>query len=158
MSNNRILLVLGNGSRDRAPICPSEHKPTEELAFRHARSTQKKLVVLQVLYSKLYHWGHTDPIVPGRGRNTFIQHIRHMTLTKGMITKSELEKKAETSGISMEFKSIESENPDGVVLAEARRGYDAIFIPREKKRTFPLFAKTLSQKLRKKSFENIIVC
>jgi hypothetical protein len=44
------------------------------------------------------------------------------------------------------------------VLVEARRGYEMIFLAREKKKLFPLLSKHLATQLRKQSDAEVIEC
>ena len=156
--NGSILLVLGCGSNDRASTSPSSYRPSEDAAFAWACRTGSKIVVLQILNSKLYHWGHTDPIVPGQGRDTFIRYIREQTLLKGLRQKKDLMQRAAAEKVLLEIETVESENPDRVILREAVKEFDRIFIPRERKKLFPVLQRSLAQRLKSKSIPNVVVC
>lgn len=155
---DQVLLVMGSGNNDRAFLSPDDYAVSVKTALDYASLNKKKVVALQILFSKLYHWGHTDPIVNGYGRTQFIMHLREEVLKRGIKLKRQLKAKAASCGVSLDVIAVESEDPDAIVLKEAKKKYDAIFIPKETKRVFPLFRKTLCQKLKKKAFKNVIVC
>lgn len=172
--NDKILLILSalDTDDDRISIEKSSHgrdvkvkrdskrddgRAIEE-AFHYAESTSKKVVALQILTSNLYHWGRNDSILSGPGKAGFLFYIRDEVLRRGKDRAKELQERAQRQGISLEIRSVESEDPASTVIEEAERGYDIIFLPEERKRLFPIFEKTLAQHLRKKVFSQIIPC
>ena len=58
----------------------------------------------------------------------------------------------------LEVNSIESEDILSAALSEVKKGYDIIFLPREKKKLFPLFERTLPGYLQKKISGRIVLC
>jgi hypothetical protein len=118
-------------------------------AFLYARRSSKRVVALQVLTSDLFHWGLNDIILPGPAKMRFIGHIREHLLDESLETARMLEQKAREHGVSIEIKSVETDDPALAALEEARGDYDRIFMGREKKRLFPIFKRSMGQVLRK---------
>ncbi|HUL22035.1 MAG TPA: hypothetical protein VLZ10_11310 [Thermodesulfobacteriota bacterium] len=146
MANDRILLILEGEDNGNA----------EESAFNYARSTSKKLVVLQILTSNLYHYGHQDIVATRPSKRQFLLHIRNEVLEQGRAKVKVLEEKAGEQGIAIEIHSVESEDICSAAVEEARKGYDAIFLARKKRKVFPLLEKGLAQHLRKKIRNTIV--
>ncbi len=61
-------------------------------------------------------------------------------------------------GVSLEIDPVETDDLVSTVLAEAGRGYEMIFLAREKRKLFPLLSKHLATQLRKKSDAEVIEC
>lgn len=148
MTENKILLVL-TGQNDRQ---------AEDAAFRYAAQTAKGLVVLQILTSNLYHYGHHDVIATRPSKLQFLFHIREEVLEKGRAKAESLKERARREEISIEIFSIETENVSQATIAEAQKGYNVIFLAKEKRKRFPLFEKTLVQHLEKRLNIPIISC
>jgi hypothetical protein len=129
-----------------------------EGALRHAQSAAKRLRVLQILTSGLYHYGHQDLVAARHSKRAFLLHIRQEVLDRGAAAARALEDKARAMGVSLEIEAVESEDPLWVSLAEAKKGYEIIFLPKEEIKLFPLFKKTLESCLRKKTSSTIIAC
>lgn len=127
-------------------------------AFDHARSTSKRLCVLQILTSDLYRYGHQDLIATRPSKRQFLLYIRDEVLTRGKAEVQALEKKAGDMGISLEVNTVETEDVFLTSLSEAKKGYDSIFLPKGKKKLFPLFKKNLAQYLQKKITGKIVPC
>jgi hypothetical protein len=144
--DDRILLILTGEDNANA----------EEAAFSCAKSTSKKLVVLQILTSNLYHYGHQDIIATRPSKRQFLLHIRDEVLERGKAKAKAMAEKAEEEGIALEILSVESEDVVSAASDEAKKSYDAIFVSGEKRRLFPLFEKTLAQHLQKKTSSRII--
>src|SRR5512145_1037094 len=119
------ILVVLHGDKNENAI---------EQAFRTAKADSKKVKVLQILDSELYHYGHNDLVAPRLNKQTFLLYIREHVLEKGRVEADELVKKAKEMGISLEIDSIESDDVISAVIAEAKKGYDRIYLPKEKKR------------------------
>ena len=172
--NDKILLILSaldtdddriaikNGSRGRDVEVTREGGRGDgraiEKAFRYAESTSKRVVALQVLTSHLYHWGRCDSILSGPGKARFLIYVRDEVLRRGMEKAKGLQERAQKRGISLEIRSVESEDPASSVLEEAKKGYHIIFLPEERKSLFPIFEKTLAQHLQKNILSQIIPC
>ena len=172
--NDKILLILSaldtdddriaieKGSRGRDVEVKRHSKRGEgraiEKALRYAEFTSKKVVALQILTSNLYHWGRNDSILSGPGKARFLFYIRDEVLTRGKDRVKELQESAEKRGIALEIRSVESEDLTSSVIEEAQKGYESIFLPKERKRLFPIFEKTLAQHLRKNVDSQIIPC
>ena len=172
--NDKILLILSalDTDDDRIAIKKSSHGRDVEVrrnskrgegrvieeAFRYAESTSKKVVALQILTSNLYHWGRNDSILSGPGKARFLIYIRDEVLRRGKDRAKELQERAQRRGIALETRSVESEDPASTIVEEAEKGYDSIFLPKQRKGLFPIFEKTLAQHLHKKVSSHIIEC
>ncbi|MBW1913208.1 MAG: hypothetical protein JRI43_08670 [Deltaproteobacteria bacterium] len=69
-----------------------------------------------------------------------------------------MKESADMRGISIDIRSLEANDPVSVVLEEARKGYDKIFLAKEKGSLFPLFSRTMAQHLRKNGFDQVVIC
>jgi predicted class III extradiol MEMO1 family dioxygenase len=127
-------------------------------ALDHAKSTSKQLHVIQVLTSDLYHYGRHDLVATRPSKREFLLYIRDEVLKRGKTEVQALEQMAGEMGISLEVHTVESEDVLSVALAEANKGYDIIFLPKDKKKLFPLFQRTLVEYLQKKIPRKIIPC
>ena len=146
--DDRILLILTGEDNANA----------EESAFSCAKSTSKKLVVLQILTSNLYHYGHQDIIATRPSKRQFLLHIRDEVLERGKAKAKAMAEKAEEEGIALEILSVESEDILSTAAEEAGKIYDAVFVQRKKRKLFPLFEKTLARHLRKKAACRVVEC
>jgi len=133
-------------------------KDAIEAAFNYAQLTSKRLCVLQILTSNLYHYGHHDLITTRPTKRQFLLYIRDEVLKRGETEVQALEKKAGDMGISLEVNTVESEDIFLTSLSEAKKGYDSVFLPKGKKKLFPLFKKNLAQYLQKKVSGKIVPC
>ncbi len=129
-----------------------------EQAFQTARSDSGMVKVLQILDSELYHYGHNDLVAPRLNKRTFLLYIREHVLEKGRIEANELIRKAEEMGISLEIEPVETDDVISTVIAEAEKGYDEIYLPKEEKKLFPIFKRTMEQHLRRKAPGRVISC
>ena len=143
-----ILIVLNGESSENAV----------KEAFGAARSGSKKVKVLQILDSGLYHYGHHDLVAPRLNKQTFLLYIREQVLEKGRKEVGKLNEKAGEMGICLEISPVETDDVISTVIAEAKKGYDRIYLPKEKKKFFPIFKRTMAQHLRKKVPGSIILC
>jgi hypothetical protein len=148
------ILIVYNGSG-------SEHAVEE--GFRAAQSSSRKAKVLQILDSELYHYGRNDLVAPRLNKQRFLLYIRDQVLERGLIEADQLREKARNMGVPLEIDPIdpvvETDDVVSTVIAEAKKGYEMIYLAKEKKRLFPLLGKrTLEQSLRKRGFQNIIAC
>jgi hypothetical protein len=148
MTENEILLVL-TGQNDQQ---------AEDAAFRYAAQTAKGLVVLQILTSNLYHYGHHDVIATRPSKLQFLFHIREEVLEKGRAKAEVLKERAREQSIPIEIRMVETEDAPSIVLSEARKGFDSIFIGKEKKRFFPLFGKTMAERLERECPIRVVQC
>jgi hypothetical protein len=124
-------------------------KRVSEQAIKYAKEHAKDLVVLQILTSDLYHWGFNDIILPGPAKSRFIGHIREEIMKNSMESTAMLEEQANREGINLEIRKVETRDPVTVALEEAGKGYERVFMGKEKKRLFPIFKKTLEQHLKR---------
>ena len=143
-----ILLVLNGGNSENAV----------EQAFLAAQSDSRKVKVLQILDSGLYHYGHNDLVAPRLSKRTFLLYIREQVLEQGRIEAGELRERAHNMGVSLEIDPVETDDVISTVIAEAKKGYKKIFLPKEKKRLFPIFKKTIEQHLKREVSSLIISC
>jgi hypothetical protein len=129
-----------------------------EHAFRAAKTDSKKVKVLQILDSELYHYGHNDLVAPRLNKQTFLLYIREHVLEQGKKEADELVKKACEMGISLSIDPVETDDVISTVIAEAKKGYDVIYLPKEKKKLFPIFKKSMEQRLKSKAPGRVISC
>jgi hypothetical protein len=171
---DRILLLLGLSDAEEGGIAiektsdrrdvkvNSETKRREdsavEKAFTYAESESKTVIALQILNSDLYHYGHTDLLLPGPGKKRFLNYVRDELLVRGLEREKMLRERAQKRGISLEVRSIESQDPASIAVEEAKNGYDMIFFPKEKKRRFPILKKTVEEHLRKEISIPLVPC
>ena len=127
-------------------------------AFQYAKSASKRLHVTQILGSNLYHYGRHDLVATRPFKREFLLYIREEVLKRGKEEVLALESLAGEMGVPLEVNSIESEDILSAALSEAKGGYDIIFLPRQKKRLFPLFERTLPGYLKKKISGRIVLC
>ncbi len=127
-------------------------------AFKHAKSNSKRLQVIQILSSSLYAYGHQDLVATRPSKREFLLHIREEVLRGGEEEILALKKLAREMEISLEVNTIESEDVLSAALSEAKKGYDIVFIPRQKKKLFPLFKRTLHKHLQKNFSGRIVPC
>ncbi len=143
-----ILIVL-NGDNSENAI---------EKAFRAAQSYSGKVKVLQILDSTLYHYAHNDLVAPRLNKQRFLLYIREDVLEKGRIEAGELMRKAGEMGISLDIDPVETDDVISTVIAEAKKGYDEIYLPKEEKKLFPIFKRTMEQHLKKKAPGRVVSC
>lgn len=129
-----------------------------ESAFFYAKRSSRSLVALLILNSDLFHWGFNDVILSGPAKTRFIGHIREELMKRSEETLSMLQEKADHHGVALEIRRIETRDPVSTALEEAQKGYEKIFMVKEPKRRFPIFAKTIEQQLRKETSIPIVTC
>ena len=146
--DGKILLILSGENSLNA----------EKAAFNYAKQTSKSMVILQILTSFLYQYGHHDVIATRPSKRQFLLHIRDEVLVRGQKEAEALKGRAQREGISIEIFSIETEDVSQAAISEAQKGYDVIFLTKEKRKRFPLLEKTLAQHLEKRVDIPIISC
>lgn len=127
-------------------------------AFNHAKSSSRPLHVVQILSSGLYPYGHQDLVATRHSKRQFLLYIRDEVLRRGEAEIGALTESAREMGISLEVHSIESEDVVSAALSEVRKGYDVIFLPKTKRKLFPLLERNLARQLQKKTRCRIIPC
>jgi hypothetical protein len=137
--NPRALIILNMDSRESFL----------EAALNHVLAAQSEATVLQILTSPLYHYGHNDLLASGRAKADFLLHIRQEVIEKGKKQAARVLECAGSLGLCVHLVPVETENPAGDVVAEARKGYHLVILPREPKRVFPLLHRTLLQELQR---------
>jgi len=145
---NDILIILNGENRENAVA----------KAFSTAQSDSRKVKVLQILDSGLYHYAHNDLVAPRLSKRTFLLFIREQVLEQGRIEADALSERAGKMGISLEIDSVETDDITSTVIAEARKGYEKIYLPKEEKKLFPIFKKTIAQHLKRKVPGRVISC
>lgn len=143
-----ILIVLNGESSENAV----------KEAFGAARSGSKKVKVLQILDSGLYHYAHNDLVAPRLSKRTFLLYIRDQVLEQGRKEANKLNERAGEMGIHLEIDPVETDDVISTVIAEAKKGYDTIYLPKEEKKLFPIFKRTMAQHLKRKVPGSIISC
>jgi hypothetical protein len=136
----------------------SESQNAVDEALRVAKSDSRKARVLQILDSGLYLYGHNDLVAPRLSKRTFLLYIRDQVLEQGGIEAEEIRRKAKKMGIELEIDPVETDDLVSTVVDEAKKGYEMVFLAREKKKLFPLLHKHLATHLRKKSDARVIEC
>ena len=129
-----------------------------EEALRTAKSESRKARVLQILDSDLYHYGHNDLVAPRLNKQRFLDYIRGQVLMRGDQEADLLARKARAMGVSLDISPVETDDLVSTVLAEAKKGYEIIFLAKEKKRIFPLLKKNLARELRKATAIRVVEC
>ncbi len=127
-------------------------------AFRAAQSSSRKARVLQILDSELYHYGHNDLVAPRLNKQRFLLYIRNQVLERGAVEAHEIREKARNMGVSLEIDPVETDDLVSTVIAEAARGYEMVYLAREKKKLFPLLNRHLATQLRKKLDVKVVEC
>jgi hypothetical protein len=147
-TDHKILLILMNEDCRKAVAA----------AFEYAKSNLKPLDVIQILSSDLYHYGHQDLVATRPSKRQFLLHIRDEVLQRGRAEAQALEDAARRIGIALAIEIIESEDIYSVSLAEAKKGYEIIFLPKQERKLFPLFKRTLAAYLQRKVSSQVIPC
>ena len=145
---DRILLILTGENCGKAA----------KAAFSHAVQTSRKMHVLLILSSDLYHYGHHDLVATRPSKRQFLLHIREEVLERGKAAMKALEDQAREAGIDLEIAVVESENPFSASLSEAKKGYDMVFLPKQERKLFPLFERTLAEYLQRRLPGAIVSC
>ena len=143
------ILIVFNGSGSGNAV---------DAAFQAAQSSSRKAKVLQILDSDLYHYGHNDLVAPRLNKQRFLLYIRDQVLERGGAEAHELREKARNMGVSLEIDPVETEDVVSTVIAEAEKGYEMIYLAKEKKKLFPLLQKHLATQLRKKFAGKVVEC
>jgi hypothetical protein len=132
-------------------------KAVEE-GLRIAQSESRKARVLQILDSDLYIYGHNDLVAPRLNKQRFLLYIRDQVLEQGALEAGLLRDKAISNGVSLEIDPVETDDLVSTVVAEALKGYEMVFLAKEKKKIFPLLKKNLAKELRKNSAVRVVEC
>ena len=143
------ILVIYKGAGSRNAV---------DEALRTARGNSGKAKVLQILDSDLYFYGHNDLVAPRLNKQRFLLYIREQVLERGGIEAKEIREKAKNMGVSLEIDPVETDDLVSTVLDEAQKGYEMIFLAKEKRKLFPLLHKHLATHLRRKSDARVIEC
>lgn len=143
------ILIVFNGSGSERAV---------EEGFRAAQSFSRKVRVLQILDSELYHYGHNDLVAPRLNKQRFLLYIRDQVLERGGRETGEIQEKARAMGVSLEIDPVETDDVVTTVVAEAKKGYKTVYLAREKKKWFPLLQKHLATQLRKEIAGEVIEC
>jgi hypothetical protein len=143
------ILIIVNGS--------DSGRAVDEALFA-ARDSSRKAKALQILDSDLYHYGHNDLVAPRLNKQRFLLYIRELVLERGAQEAKRLREQAREMGVELEIDPVESEDTLATVLAEARKGYRAIYLAREKKKLFPLLQKHLATELRRQRVGTVVEC
>jgi hypothetical protein len=143
------ILIVVNGSGSEGAV---------DAALGAARSSARRARALQILDSELYHYGHNDLVAPRLNKQRFLLYIRDQVLERGAMEASRLREKAAAMGVSLEVDPVETEDMVTTVVAEAKKGYETIYLAREKKKLFPLLQKHLATELRKRCAGRVVEC
>jgi len=129
-----------------------------DAALQTAQSESRRARVLQILDSELYHYGHNDLVAPRLNKQRFLMYIRSEVLRESSMEAERIFMKAQKMGVSLEIEPVETDDLVSTVLAEAEKGYELIFLTKEKKRIFPLIKKNLARELRKLLAVRVVEC
>ena len=143
------ILIIYNGGGSQKAV---------DAALLAAQSGAKKVRVLLILDSELYHYGHVDLVAPRLNKQKFLLYIREQVLEKGGIDAAIIREKALSMGVPMQIDPVETDDLVLTVITEARKGYEMIFLKRGEKRIFPLLKKDLARELRKIAGNRIFEC
>ena len=138
---------------------PEKRGPAEEAAVQYACANGCSLIVLFVLDCFLFHYGKSDWVVPGHARTQFLFHVRDDLLRQA--TEREAAIRAEVEGFDVEVTASVAEHSrfEEIVMEEAAKGYDRIFVDSEKRKLFPLFGRpSLAKMLQRQGFQNVTAC
>ncbi len=113
---------------------------------------------MQILDSELYHYGHNDLVAPRLNKQRFLLYIRDQVLERGGAEAEELREQARRMGVSLEIDPVETEDVVATVVAEAKKGYEAIYLAKEKRKLVPLLQKHLATQLRRECTGEVIEC
>jgi len=143
------ILVIYNGDASAQAV---------EEALHTAMSESRRARVLQILDSELYHYGHNDLVAPRLSKQRFLLYIRNQVIEQGGKEADILAQKARSMGVSLDIKPVETDDLVSTVLDEVNKGYEIIFLAKEKKRIFPLLKKNLARELRKATAVRVVEC
>jgi hypothetical protein len=125
---SNILLILGIG----------DDRTVEKEAFGYAVEHGCCLDVIDVLDSHLYHYGKNDYIVPSYARTQFLFHIQDNLNKDSQRRKESLEQKAADKGIRLRYTTLETDDPIPHIVKVLAKGYEHLFVPRQKRAWLPL--------------------
>jgi hypothetical protein len=138
---------------------PDQKGPAEEAAIEYAASNGLSMVVLFIIDSPMFHYGRNDWVCPGYARSQFLFHIRYDLLRQACEREIAMRTKADLLGLEMRVAMVEADDFEAAVIKEAAKGYDRVFVNREKKKRFPLFGnRTLETTLQREGFGNVVAC
>jgi phosphoglycerate-specific signal transduction histidine kinase len=143
-----ILVVLNGGDTEKAV----------EEAFRVAQSDSRKVKILQILDSGLYFYGHNDLVAPRLSKRTYLLYIREQVLEQGALEAEALRERARNIGVSLEIEPVETDDVIATVIAESKKGYEQIFLAKEKRKLLPLIKRHLAKQLRKSVSARVVEC
>ncbi|MBI5577803.1 MAG: hypothetical protein HY895_01505 [Deltaproteobacteria bacterium] len=147
--NSKIFLVVGAG----------DHAKAEETAFRSALSSTRNIVIISIVDSFLYHYGHTDVINTRPSKRAFLLHVRSEALQKAADAAQAVRERANAKGIAAEIIPVETDDPAAAIAYLAREEKSgAVYIPLEKTRFFPLLKRSLATDLRRKLSAQVVAC
>jgi hypothetical protein len=129
-----------------------------EAALAYAQAQDRPLQALQILNSGLYCYGHQDLVATRHSKQQFLLYMRDQVIQRGLADAKALADKARDMGVSLNITTAESEDAISASFAEAQKGYDVIFVPKQKSKWFPIFEKTLSDCLQRKITARVIAC
>jgi hypothetical protein len=127
-------------------------------ALLHAQNHSGQLRVIQILNSDLYHYGHHDLVATRPSKRQFLLYERDLVLERGQGDRCLLEEAGRVAKVTLDIDTIESEDIHSACLSEVKKGYNPVFVPKQKPKLFPLFEKTLAEYLRKRTESNVIAC
>ena len=135
-----VLLVLQGAASEKA----------EDAAFSDPRAYSEGMTVLQILDSDLYHYGHNDLVATRPSKRDFLHYIRHEVVVTAKEKSEALNRKADRLGVKVKVVISETEDAASAIIEEAGKGYSTVFLPREKRKIFPLLRKNIEKELRKR--------
>jgi hypothetical protein len=146
--DGRVLLITGVG----------DYETAEGAAFAYALDNSATVVALQVVTSNLYHYGHVDLIATRPSKRDFLLYIREEMVARAKAEAERLQERASKSGVGLEVMTVETEDVRSTVVGEAKHGYSAVFMARQKRKIFPLLERNLGRELVKRAPCPVVLC
>jgi hypothetical protein len=125
-------------------------------ALEYAQAHDERLSVLLIMDSHLYHYGHSDVVVPGLARTRFLTHVLDQVTAAGRQRAEEIISAATARGVAVEIKPILEENYLPLLQQALLRGSGPIFVAKARRRRFPLLEKDQVFAALKKSEREVI--
>ena len=88
----------------------------------------------------------------------FLLYIRDQVIKRGEVEAQKLMETAGNMDVPLEITPVETDDVISTVITEAKKGYEIIYLSKEKKRVLPLLQKHLATELRKQTAGKVIEC
>jgi hypothetical protein len=91
-------------------------------------------------------------------KREFLLYERDLVLERGQGELRQLEEAGRGAKVTLDIDTIESEDIHSACLSEVKKGYNPVFVPKQKPKLFPLFEKTIAEYLQKRTESSVIAC